>query len=89
MVTEKELNDAIHDLRVLHKNTSAGEWQKGATTHDTVSVVAGKKKAYHIASFHHAADAAFIDVAHKYMIPLLDEVEALRKKVKELEGDKA
>ena len=89
MVTEKELNDAIHDLRVLHKNTSAGVWQKGATTHDTVSVVDGKKKAYHIASFHHAADAAFIDVAHKYMIPLLDEVEALRKKVKELEGDKA
>lgn len=89
MIDEKELNTAIHDLRILHAESTQGEWQKGETSHDTVSVVEGRKKPYHVFSFRHAADASFVDVAHKYMIPLLDEVEALRKKVKELEGDKA
>jgi hypothetical protein len=85
MTDKKELDLAIIDLRNLHAETTEGEWQKGETTHETV-VKQGKGKSYHIASFHHAADAAFIDVAHKYMIPLLDEIDALRKKVLVLEG---
>lgn len=75
--TAEEINAAIHDLRVLHGQTTKGEWQKGKTTHETVSV-GGDGKHYHIASFRHADDAAFLDVAHKYILPILDELEQAR-----------
>lgn len=88
MVDEKELNTAIKVLRTLHAKSTQGEWQKGDTSHETVTVVEGKKP-YHILSFRHADDASFIDVAHKYMIPILDEVESLRQKIKALEENKA
>lgn len=77
-IDAKELNDAIHDLRVLHSEATPGVWQKGKTTHNTVSILPSGES-YHVADFRHAKDAAFIDAAHKYIIPLLNELEALRK----------
>lgn len=87
MIDAKELNTAINVLRTFHAKSTKGEWQKGDTTHETVAVVEGKEP-YHILSFRHADDASFIDLAHKYMIPILDEVESLRQKIKALEENK-
>lgn len=62
----------LYDLREAYKNSTQGEWQKGATTHHTVTGTG-----YKIAEFHHAADASFCDVSHKHMPALLALVDAL------------
>lgn len=78
-----DMDAIIHDLHVLHDATTKGDWQKGATTHETVAI-GEKGKSYHVASFRHAADAAFVDAAHRFIKPVLDELARLR----EIVGDK-
>lgn len=75
-----DMDAIIHDLHVLHDATTKGEWRKGATTHETVAIDE-KGKSYHVASFRHAADAAFVDAAHRFIKPVLDELARLRTTV--------
>lgn len=78
-----DMDAIIHDLHVLHDATTKGDWRKGATTHETVAI-GEKGKSYHVATFRHAADAAFVDAAHRFIKPVLDELARLR----EIVGDK-
>lgn len=73
----------LADLMALHKFTSEGVWAQGQTSHHTVSKREGRDD-YRIAEFHHAADASFVDVAHKYMPLLIGEVTDLRRERDEL-----
>lgn len=60
-----DIKDAIAHLRKAHKHTSGLKWQKGLTTHHTVT-----ETGYRVAEFHHADDAHFCDAAHE-LVPLL------------------
>lgn len=73
----------LADLMALHKFTSEGVWAQGQTSHHTVAKREGRDD-YRIAEFHHAADASFVDVAHKYMPLLIGEVTDLRRERDEL-----
>jgi hypothetical protein len=70
------LTEIIGDLRALYAESTAGDWQKGISTHHTVSFVDGKRP-YPIAEFHHARDAEFCDAARKHMPALLDALATL------------
>lgn len=87
-VSATSMDDILHDLAVLHSASTQGEWVKGDTTHDTVIERDGGKKQYHIASFHHASDAAFVDACHRWVPSVLAEVQRLQKIVSELESKK-
>ena len=76
----------MHDLRESHARTSKGEWSKGDTTHYTVAK-RGDGKEYRIAEFRHADDAQFCDLAHAFVPRLIDEVEAQRARIAELEKE--
>lgn len=74
---EFPIDAIISDLRSSHAATTQGEWMKGETTHETVCKRdAGKP--YRVASFRHADDAQFCDVAHAFVPRLLDELEKAR-----------
>lgn len=76
------IEDIIHDLKVLHAESTPGWWVKGNTTHDSVSVRGSEDKPYTIGSFRHSCDAAFIDAAHAWIPRLIEEVERLRAEKK-------
>lgn len=76
------IEDVIHDLKVLHAESTPGWWVKGNTTHDSVAVREGEIKPYAIGSFRHACDAAFIDAAHAWVPRLIEEIERLRTEKK-------
>lgn len=61
----------ISKLREAFAQSTRGEWQKGQTTHHTVT-----ETGYKIAEFHHASDAQFCDTAHKMMPLIIDLLEA-------------
>ena len=66
------LTELIAELENALKHSTPGFWQKGATTHDTVT-----ETGYKIGSFHHANDAAFADVMHAQAPRLITELKAL------------
>lgn len=77
--------EILQDLTALHSQTSAGKWTKGTSTHHTVAKQEGKED-YHIADFHHASDAAFVDVAHAYLPRLVQEVTRLTGELERLQS---
>lgn len=81
MVSAKVDDVVVRSIRILHSESSAGEWGEGASSHDMVAKNKGMKP-YHVASFRHSRDASLVDVCHKHIIDILDELEALRKQVK-------
>lgn len=64
------LADIVRDLDALYQRTTRGEWGKGRTSHETVSLF-GTGAPYHIAEFRHADDAAFLDACHMFMPEIL------------------
>jgi hypothetical protein len=70
---ELPLEVLIEELENALKHSSQGVWQKGATTHDTVT-----QTGYKIGSFHHADDAAFVDVMHNQAVRIITELKALK-----------
>ena len=69
--------EVLADLMTLHGRATPGTWAQGTSSHHTVSKREGKED-YHVANFHHADDASFIDNAHKYMPLLIEEIHRLR-----------
>lgn len=65
----------LDDLMRLHKNSTAGKWQQGQTSHHTVSKREGAEP-YRVAEFRHAADASFCDAAHEWMPKLIAAITA-------------
>ena len=78
MTTQTET--LLADLKCTLAASTQGEWQKGATTHHTVT-----ETGYKIAEFHHASDALFCDVAHKLMPEIIGTLETQAKRIAELE----
>lgn len=72
----------LADLKGTLAASTNGEWQKGATTHHTVT-----ETGYKIAEFHHASDAQFCDVAHKLMPEIINMLESQAKRIIELEAE--
>ena len=70
----------LADLKSSFAESTQGEWQKGATTHHTVT-----ETGYKIAEFHHASDAQFCDTAHKLMPEIIGTLEVQAKRIAELE----
>lgn len=66
------VTDLINLLEDAYKHSTPGIWQKGQTTHDTVT-----ETKYKIGSFHHANDASFVDVCHSYIPRVIVELKAL------------
>lgn len=66
-----ELLAVIADLRVLHGQSTQGEWGQGQTSHHTTARNPGRAN-YRVAEFRHAADASFCDAMHKFLPMLLD-----------------
>lgn len=71
------IENILHDLEGLHKQSTQGEWCKGLTSHHTIR----KEDNYPIATFKHADDASFVDFAHKFVPDLIAEVRRLQVKV--------
>lgn len=69
--------EVLADLMTLHGRATPGTWAQGTSSHHTVSKREGKED-YHVANFHHADDASFIDNAHNYMPLLIEEIHRLR-----------
>jgi hypothetical protein len=69
------MKELIERLRNAHANSTQGKWQKGQTTHHTVT-----DTGYKIGEFHHANDAAFVDLAHEVAPALCDALERLTRK---------
>lgn len=80
MTTQTET--LIADLRGTLAESTPGEWQKGATTHHTVT-----ETGYKIGEFHHARDAQFCDIAHRLMPEIIDMLEAQAKRITKLEAE--
>lgn len=77
------LPEILHALKVLHADSTPGEWSKGRTTHDTVAVRPGQEP-YRVAEFRHSADAQFCDAAHAYLPQVLQHIEQLEAQVEAL-----
>lgn len=77
--SEREVltSEVLADLLTIHARTSKGVWSQGTSSHHTVAKREGAED-YHVANFHHADDASFVDVAHKYMPLLIDALRASR-----------
>lgn len=71
------MDSIVRDLEESHKRTTQGTWQKGDTTHMTVTVLPDGKQ-YSIADFRHADDAQFCDLAHAFVPILIAEIRRLR-----------
>ena len=69
--TQAERDALIKDLKSAWNQSTAGEWQKGATTHHTVT-----ETGYKIGEFHHAGDAEFCDTAHRLTPAIIAMLEA-------------
>jgi uncharacterized protein YdbL (DUF1318 family) len=83
-----ELNsEVLADLLTLHNRTSGGVWGQGVSSHQTVAKRDGHED-YRIADFRHARDASFVDVAHKYLPALVEEITRLRAAVEAAMGVK-
>lgn len=79
-VQEPTLAELITELENSLKHSTQGIWQKGQTTHDTVT-----ETGYKIGSFHHADDASFADIMHlraKRIIAELNILVALQQQNK-------
>lgn len=76
------LTKAVECLRDAHSRSTTGRWIKGKTTHHTVVQGSG----YHIAEFHHADDANFVDQAHDFVPVVLDALLAAHKEINELKA---
>jgi hypothetical protein len=74
-MTNEQLKLAA-DLRELHAHSTPGKWQKGATTHETVSKLSEGGYPYRIAEFRHADDAAFCDAVHEHLPTILAALAA-------------
>ena len=70
--------EVLADLMTLHGRATKGVWAQGTSSHHTVAKRDGQED-YHIANFHHADDASFADVAHKYMPLLVARVTELER----------
>ena len=81
MTTLDELRAVAQRLREAHAMSTKGQWQKGLTTHDTVT-----ETGYKIGNFHHADDANFCDVAHADVPVLLESHDALIAEVERLDA---
>ena len=64
--------DLILELENALGHSTQGIWQKGATTHDTVT-----ETKYKIGTFHHADDAAFADVMHAQAPAIIEALKML------------
>lgn len=82
--SEPSIGAIIHDMRKAWARTTAGEWGKGNTTHETVAR-GGREKEYRIAEFRHADDAAFCDLAHALTPRICEELERQHARIAELE----
>jgi hypothetical protein len=65
------MTEQLKVLADAHKHSTQGKWQKGRTTHHTVT-----ETGYLIGEFHHADDAAFCDLAHELVPKLIEQREA-------------
>jgi len=82
VVVLDEIKTIISDLKELFKHTIKGEWKKGKSTHETVSVSNGREP-YRIADFRHADDAAFCDAVHnnfENLMKFLDSTLDMKEK---------
>ncbi len=63
--SDQIVQDICSRLADAYENSTPGKWQRGRTSHHTVT-----ESKYAIGEFHHACDAHFCDTAHE-LIPLL------------------
>ena len=64
--------DLITELENALGHSTQGIWQKGQTSHDTVT-----ETKYKIGSFHHADDASFADVMHAQAPAIIEHLKSL------------
>lgn len=83
----RPIDEIISLIEESHSLTTPGKWCQGMSTHHTVSKRAGKED-YPIATFKHADDASFIDVAHEHIPRLLAEIKSLREELKKAQAVK-
>ena len=77
------LTEILQAFKVLHADSTPGEWSKGRTTHETVAVRPDQEP-YRVAEFRHSADAQFCDAAHAYLPQVLQYIEQLEAQVEAL-----
>lgn len=82
MSAQPEALRLADELEQFREDTTPGKWGKGSTTHETVATQTDGSK-YHIADFRHAADAAFVDMAHRQARGIAAELRRLHAEVLE------
>ncbi len=80
------IQSLLEQWDLFYKDVVKGTWMKGQTTHHTMSREDGRAD-YHIASFRHADDAAFVDFAHNHGPALIAELRRLQSRVQDLESN--
>ena len=69
VLTTKEL---LEEVKNAVKYSTKGIYQRGISSHHTVT-----ETGYRIGDFHHAADAHLLDIMHNYAPQLISALEAL------------
>lgn len=71
-VKDMTLEQKIQFLLIGHDRSTGDKWQRGLSSHHTIT-----DTGYRIAEFHHADDASFVDAAHALIPELMAQLTAL------------
>lgn len=79
---DQAIRTLLHLMAQAHAESTAGQWERGETTHHTV--VKRDGYTYRIAEFRHSADAYFVDMCKEHLPALIAKIYEMDEQIVQL-----